>query len=220
MTSADAGALQSPPSAAAQRRGLPARTLATSPHQPRTNLLLADDVGLGKTIEAGLVVQELLLRHRARTVVIVCPPSLSLKWQDEMREKFGLDFVIVDSALMAEVRRSLTAERQPVPTLPSVIISMAWLSPSPRAQRLLRDVLADTRHTASRGASPSTSWSSTRRIMSPRRVPSVVGGGRGYAVDSLRTIATARSPNAASTGSFLSATRTTVTPSRSPPCSR
>ena len=38
---------------------------------PRTNLLLADDVGLGKTIEAGLVIKELLLRHRARTAVIV-----------------------------------------------------------------------------------------------------------------------------------------------------
>ena len=60
-------------------------------------------MGLGKTIEAGLVIQELLLRHRARSVVIVCPPSLSLKWQDEMREKFGLDFVIVNSELMAQV---------------------------------------------------------------------------------------------------------------------
>lgn len=40
---------------------------------PRTNLLLADDAGLGKSIEAGLVMQELLLRHRARTAVIVCP---------------------------------------------------------------------------------------------------------------------------------------------------
>ena len=39
-------------------------------------LLLADDVGLGKTIEAGLVLQELLLRHRARTAVIVCPPRI------------------------------------------------------------------------------------------------------------------------------------------------
>ena len=42
----------------------------------------------------------------ARTVVIVCPPSLSIKWQDEMREKFGLDFVIVNSELMADVRRT------------------------------------------------------------------------------------------------------------------
>ena len=57
--------------------------------------LVADDVGLGKTIEAGLVVQELLLRHRARTVLIVCPASLCVKWRDEMAEKFGLDFTIV-----------------------------------------------------------------------------------------------------------------------------
>src|ERR687883_598706 len=51
---------------------------------PRANLLIADDVGLGKTIEAGLVVQELLLRHRARTVLVVCPASLCVKWREEM----------------------------------------------------------------------------------------------------------------------------------------
>jgi len=55
----------------------------------RVNLLIADDVGLGKTIEAGLVVQELLLRHRARTILIVCPASLTTKWRDEMRESSG-----------------------------------------------------------------------------------------------------------------------------------
>ncbi|MCX5110034.1 SNF2-related protein [Streptomyces sp. NBC_00378] len=66
---------------------------------PRTNLLIADDVGLGKTIEAGLVMQELMLRHRARTMLIVCPSGLTLQWQDEMRDKFGLDFRIVNSAL-------------------------------------------------------------------------------------------------------------------------
>ena len=57
---------------------------------PRVNLLLADDVGLGKTIEAGLVLQELMLRHRARTALVVCPASLLLKWRDEMQDKFGL----------------------------------------------------------------------------------------------------------------------------------
>jgi SNF2 family DNA or RNA helicase len=45
---------------------------------PRVNLLIADDVGLGKTIEAGLVVQELILRHRVRTVLVVCPSSLQI----------------------------------------------------------------------------------------------------------------------------------------------
>ncbi len=45
---------------------------------PRVNLLVADDVGLGKTIEAGLVIQEMLLRHRARRVLVVCPASPGL----------------------------------------------------------------------------------------------------------------------------------------------
>ena len=89
---------------------------------PRTNLLLADDVGLGKTIEAGLVIQELFLRHRARTAVIVCPPSLALKWQDEMREKFGLEFTIVNSDLMAEVRRTHGLHANPFQLFPRVIV--------------------------------------------------------------------------------------------------
>ncbi len=72
---------------------------------PRVNLLIADDVGLGKTIEAGLVAQELILRHRVRSILVVCPSSLQIKWKDEMRDKFGLEFRIVDSDLMKELRR-------------------------------------------------------------------------------------------------------------------
>ena len=53
---------------------------------PRVAMLIADDVGLGKTIEAGLITQELVLRHQAQKILIVCPPSLCRKWQREMRE--------------------------------------------------------------------------------------------------------------------------------------
>jgi SNF2 family DNA or RNA helicase len=60
---------------------------------------------VGKTIEAGLVVQELVLRHRARTAIVVCPASLQLQWRDEMRKKFGLEFRIVDRSLLGELRR-------------------------------------------------------------------------------------------------------------------
>src|SRR5437016_5695615 len=65
---------------------------------PRVNLLIADDVGLGKTIEAGMTVLELIIRHRARRVLVVCPASLLVQWRDQMRDKFGLEFRIVDSA--------------------------------------------------------------------------------------------------------------------------
>ena len=58
--------------------------------KPRVNLLVADDVGLGKTIEAGMVALELVIRHRARKILIVSPASLQVQWQEQMRDKFGL----------------------------------------------------------------------------------------------------------------------------------
>jgi SNF2 family DNA or RNA helicase len=51
---------------------------------PRVSLLLADDVGLGKTVEAGLILTELLIRRRVRRVLILTPASLSQQWQREM----------------------------------------------------------------------------------------------------------------------------------------
>jgi hypothetical protein len=136
VTSADGSSFQAPFRSGANVEAYQLEPLRRALQSARTNLLLADDVGLGKTIEAGLVVQELLLRHRARSVIIVCPPSLSLKWQDEMREKFGLEFEIVNSELMARVRRSHGLNANPFRLFPRVIVSMAWL-PSLRAQRLL-----------------------------------------------------------------------------------
>ena len=106
VTSADANSYQAPFRSGANVEAYQLEPLRRALQSARTNLLLADDVGLGKTIKAGLVVQELLLRHRARSVVIVCPPSLMLKWQEEMEGKFGLHFEIVNSDLLARVRRS------------------------------------------------------------------------------------------------------------------
>ncbi|WP_010614659.1 SNF2-related protein, partial [Actinomyces oris] len=143
VTSADPKAFQSPFRSGATLEPYQLEPLRRALAAPRTNLLLADDVGLGKTIEAGLVIEELLLRHRARSVIIVCPPSLALKWRDEMREKFGLDFVIVDSARMAADRRTYGLAANPLRLHPRIIVSMAWL-PGVRAQRLLREVLAET----------------------------------------------------------------------------
>lgn len=60
-------------------------------------LLVADEVGLGKTIEAGHIMLELRARRSMQTALIVCPKSLQSKWQNELREKFGLSFKIYDS---------------------------------------------------------------------------------------------------------------------------
>ena len=103
--------------------------------RPAANLLLADDVGLGKTIEAGLVIQELLLRHRARTVIVVCPAGLDPQVAGRDDEKFGLDFTVVNSETMQRRPPLPRPPRQPVHAFPRIIVSMAWL-PGQRAQRL------------------------------------------------------------------------------------
>ena len=53
--------------------------------------LLADEVGLGKTIEAGLILRELLLSGRADTALLLVPASVIKQWQEELHEKIGLD---------------------------------------------------------------------------------------------------------------------------------
>jgi SNF2 family DNA or RNA helicase len=107
---------------------------------PRVNLLIADDVGLGKTIEAGLVAQELILRHRVRSILVVCPASLQIKWKDEMRDKFGVEFRIVDSALMKELRRRRGIHVNPWTHFPRLITSIDFLKRE-RPLRLMREVL-------------------------------------------------------------------------------
>ncbi|MCY6492294.1 DISARM system SNF2-like helicase DrmD [Leptolyngbya sp. GGD] len=107
---------------------------------PRVNLLIADDVGLGKTIEAGLVAQELLIRHRCRRMLIICPSSLQIQWRDQMRDKFGLDFRIVDSALMKELRRQRGIHVNPWIHFPRLITSIDFLKRD-RPLRLFREVL-------------------------------------------------------------------------------
>ncbi|MFI1996074.1 SNF2-related protein [Actinoplanes sp. NPDC020271] len=57
--------------------------------------VLADEVGLGKTVEAGLVLKELVLRGLARRIVIICPAPLREQWRQELREKFDEDFQVV-----------------------------------------------------------------------------------------------------------------------------
>lgn len=80
--------------------------LAKALELPRVNLLIADDVGLGKTIEAGLIIRELMLRRRLDFVVVAAPASMMSQWQDELAQKFGLDFTIVDREHLLDARRT------------------------------------------------------------------------------------------------------------------
>jgi superfamily II DNA or RNA helicase len=72
---------------------------------PRVNLFIADDVGLGKTIEAGLIVRELLMRQRVRRIVVAAPPSVLLQWKEELDQRFGLTFVVFDRDYVRRMRQ-------------------------------------------------------------------------------------------------------------------
>ena len=94
---------------------------------PRVSLLLADDVGLGKTIEAGLVLRELMNRRRIRRILVICPASLQIQWRDELRSKFSLDFDVLDRAAFTHVQREYGMDANPWAVTPRAIASMDFL---------------------------------------------------------------------------------------------
>lgn len=140
VSNADRSFLQSPFRSGITIEDYQLDPLVRAVEMARVNLLIADDVGLGKTIEAGLVIQELLIRHRARTVFVVCPASLQVKWQTEMQEKFGLEFRIVDTEYVKRLRRERGIHVNPWTSYPRLVTSMDWMK-SGEGFRLLKDVL-------------------------------------------------------------------------------
>ena len=104
VTATDAKLFQSPFRAGIQLFDHQLTPLRKALALPRANLFIADDVGLGKTIEAGLIAQELLLRQRVEFMLIVCPASVSLQWRDEMQKRFGLHFEIMNRTFIMRRR--------------------------------------------------------------------------------------------------------------------
>ncbi|WP_422745601.1 DISARM system SNF2-like helicase DrmD [Micromonospora sp. WMMD754] len=140
LTSADRSLLQAPFRSGIDIQPYQLDPLVRALSMPRANLLIADDVGLGKTIEAGLVIQELILRYRARTVLIVCPASLCIQWQEQMQEKFGLEFRVLDTELVRNLRRERGVRVNPFTHFPRLIMSIDWLKRD-RPTRMLREAL-------------------------------------------------------------------------------
>lgn len=80
---------------------------------PRVNLMIADDVGLGKTIEAGLILSELIIRRRVNRILILTPASLRLQWRDELWSKFSLPFDVIDREHTMHLRRNIGVDANP-----------------------------------------------------------------------------------------------------------
>ncbi|MEH2207171.1 MAG: DISARM system SNF2-like helicase DrmD [Nostoc sp.] len=127
VTSTDAKLFQAPYRAGIEVKAYQLEPLRKALLMPRVGLFIADDVGLGKTIEAGLILREMLMRQKVRRVVISCPPSVVRQWQEEMESRFGLTFMILDREFIAARRQERGYGINPWMTHTRFIISHALL---------------------------------------------------------------------------------------------
>jgi superfamily II DNA or RNA helicase len=100
--------------------------------QPR--MILADEVGLGKTIEAGLIIKELRARRLVERVLIVVPASLQLQWQSELKSKFNEEFEVLDGAALQYLGRG---KANPWMARPNVICSLPFAASPKRAEQIV-----------------------------------------------------------------------------------
>jgi len=135
--------------------------------KPRPSLLIADDVGLGKTVEAGLAMLELMARGRVRRVLVVVPPGLLEQWQQELYDKFGLEFQILGNASdFATAQESLPAGVSPWDALPRVITSIDYLKKDTVRCRALRSrwdlIIVDEAHALAESGTPQNPYQTQR----------------------------------------------------------
>ncbi|MFW6171333.1 MAG: SNF2-related protein, partial [Planctomycetota bacterium] len=113
-------------------------------------LLIADDVGIGKTVEACLVAKELLDRGEARRLAVLCPPHLAEQWQAELRDKFHIDAELVLSSTVSRLERNCSRDRSLFQVYPHVIVSVDFIKSDTRRDDFLRDcpelVIVDEAH--------------------------------------------------------------------------
>lgn len=144
VTSTNPKLFQSPHRAGIQVMTYQLEPLRKALHLPRVNLFIADDVGLGKTIEAGLILRELIMRQKVKRIVIASPASVMTQWQTEMEVRFGLTFVILDREYVIRCRRERGYGINPWKTHSRFIVSHALLRDEQYAEPL-RDWLQENR---------------------------------------------------------------------------
>lgn len=120
--------------------------------QDTVRLLISDDVGIGKTIEAGLIAVELLAQGDARRLAILCSPALAEQWQRELREKFGIDAELVLTSTVRRLERGLMMNESLFDRHPFVVVSTDFIKAPNRRHEFLNHcpdlVIVDEAHTS------------------------------------------------------------------------
>ena len=119
-------------------------------------MLIADDVGIGKTIEAGLVARELLDRGEIERLAVLCPPPLAEQWQAELRDKFHIEAELVLPSTASRLERNLSLGESLFERYPFVIVSLDYIKTDRRREEFKRAcpefVIVDEAHTCAYGA--------------------------------------------------------------------
>ena len=114
-------------------------------------ILIADDVGIGKTVEAALIARELLDRGEVTRLAVLCPPQLAEQWQRELRDKFNIDAQLVLPGTATRLERGLPLGQSLFEHHPFVIVSLDFIKSDRRRDEFLRTcpelVIVDEAHT-------------------------------------------------------------------------
>lgn len=105
---------------------------------PTVRLLIADDVGIGKTIEAGLILRELFDRGEIDRFAVLCPPHLVEQWTGELRAKFDLDAVAVTASSAVRLERGLPAAQTLFDAYPYTVVSLDYIKADKRRDSFAR----------------------------------------------------------------------------------
>jgi superfamily II DNA or RNA helicase len=129
--------------------------------QDTTRLLIADDVGVGKTIEALLIAKELYERKEIKRFAIVCLPHLCDQWQDEMKNKFGIEAVIIRSGTATSLERQIRTHDNIFRAFPFQIISIDYIKSGNKRQVFIDHcpelIMVDEAHTCAKPAGTNNS---------------------------------------------------------------
>ena len=90
--------------------------------QERIRLLISDDVGIGKTLESLLIAKELLDRREIDRFAVICLPHLCEQWQNEIKDKFGLDAEIIRSSTVTRLEKKLRGDQNIFRDIPYQVI--------------------------------------------------------------------------------------------------
>lgn len=132
-------------------------------------LLIADDVGIGKTIEAGLIAREFLDRGEVKRIAVLCPPHLCDQWQQELREKFHIDAVVIRSGTASKLERVVPGDEHIFSYYRHIIVSLDYAKAERRKASFITHcpdlVIVDEAHTCASGNNKSTSQQQRHQLI-------------------------------------------------------